>query len=314
VVPKHQRVIAFLLRRVRFVGWLVIALGIVLNFSVRDRYPFFDGLFYALPLPVLTFVAGMLWLLAGKTCRSKKVAGIVTLLFLVAWMTRSWNWNSPKEASPNSGPVISILYWNLSHPNQPHAELIEIVHRLQPDFVGVGESGPGYFRHKADYESALPGYQCQIIPGGLILLTRRTAALKNRGDLDNHGAFVHFELTAGSEPFPLVLADIHSDPFKSRRGSIEKILAQSEADPRCIIMGDFNTPFESVWFNPYREQFQHAFTTGGRGLRETWFFRLPILCIDHIWVGRGWKVLDCQKIQHPSSDHDGLFVRLQAAT
>ena len=315
MAPKLQRALAFFLRLIRVFGRLVIVLGIVLHFSVRDRYPILDGLFYALPLPVLTAVAGLLWLLAGKQDRAKKLAGVVLLIFWVTWMTRSWTWNSAKAPSPQLAPEISILYWNLSRPLQPHAKLIETIRRFQPDFVGCGESGPGYFRHKADYETALPGYQCQVIPGGMIFLARRTAELKNRSILENQGAFACFDLSAGSAPFRLVLTDIHSDPFKSRRNSIEKTLAQAQADanPRCIVMGDFNTPLESVWFNPYREKLQHAFTSGSRGLRETWFFRLPILCLDHVWVGKGWKVLDCQKIQHSSSDHDGLLVRLQAA-
>lgn len=290
----------------------IIGIGILLHLTVRDQFSRLDGIFYALPMPVLAGLAGLLVIWPGSSGRQRKGAFITTCVLTIAWLARSWCWNEPEPLQLGHSQALTVFYWNLSRPVAPSQDLIETIRQHQPDIVGCGEPGPRFWAHEAPYEAALPGYDCIVSPNGLLLLTRHPAKLNEWGDLNKRGTFATFSVSAPSGPLRVVIADVHSDPFKTRRPSLEKVIQLAGKEPRSVIMGDFNTPIESVWFRPFFENYAHAFSTAGRGLRETWFFRLPILSIDHVWVGKGWRVQDTAKIERLSSDHAGLIVRMES--
>lgn len=287
-------------------GWLVLIAGLLLHLTVRDRVDYLATVFYALPLPVL---AGLSFALSAWT-RWRRATLALTLAIVGVWCARSWSRNEPKPAAAGA-PTFSALYWNLGRPETPSADLIDLVTRLQPDVVGCGEPGKDFMQHGAGYEKALPGYACHLMPRGLFVLSRWPLRMRGRGRLAETGAFAYFDVSAPQGLVRLVLIDVYADPLMPRKPSLDESLGFAENNPHCIIMGDFNTPMESMWFAPYRAQLQDAFTAGGRGFRETWFWHLPVLSLDHIWVGKEWRVLETQKISRWSSDHTALFTRLQ---
>lgn len=75
-------------------------------------------------------------------------------------------------------------------------------------------------------------------------------------------------------------------------------------------MGDFNTPFQSVWFEPYKKHFTHCFQEAGSGLMESWPAILPLLSLDHIWIGKTMKTISCSLTCHSMSDHKMLIADL----
>lgn len=287
-------------------GWLALVAGLLLHFTIRDRIDYVATVFYALPLPLL----GCLAVVLCAWPRWRRGAAVVALLVFVIWFSRSWCWNDPKPAVAGT-PEFRALYWNLSRPMTPCVDLIDLVSRLQPDVVGCVEPGDDFMRHSAAYEKALPGYTCHLMPRGIMLLSRWPVKMLGRGRLDATGAFAYFDVTAPQGAVRLVLVDVWAAPLLPRKRSLDESLSYAENRGDCIIMGDFNTPAESAWFGPYRAQTQSAFAVGGRGFRETWFWRLPVLSLDHIWVGKNWRVIETQKINRWSSDHAALFVRLQ---
>ena len=78
-----------------------------------------------------------------------------------------------------------------------------------------------------------------------------------------------------------------------------------------IILGDFNVPFESQNLEDIKKDFNHAFNEKGNGFRETWFWNIPILSIDHIWVSKDLKIIKTEKIFTLKSDHNMIktFIR-----
>lgn len=74
-----------------------------------------------------------------------------------------------------------------------------------------------------------------------------------------------------------------------------------------IVLGDFNTPRESVFFIPLRAEMTHAFEAAGRGLAETWPLPLPMLNLDQIWTNRGLRVRHCEHGYSFRSDHRAVI-------
>jgi endonuclease/exonuclease/phosphatase family metal-dependent hydrolase len=107
-----------------------------------------------------------------------------------------------------------------------------------------------------------------------------------------------------------VIVDLEADPFHSRHEAfarLENLLAEQAGEP-LVVMGDFNTPLDSVHFDSWKRRLQHAFLTAGTGLPETWPVPLPVLALDHVWVSSDLTVTRCEKRRHPPLDHTGLRV------
>ena len=92
---------------------------------------------------------------------------------------------------------------------------------------------------------------------------------------------------------------------------LQSVLSEIKTHEKNIILGDFNTPFESLFFENFKKNYQHAFAEKGNGFRETWFWNLPLLSLDHIWVSRDLEILKTEKIATWKSDHSMLKMYLK---
>ena len=287
----------------RLLLWLGISLGIVMHALVRDGVDSLIVVFYILPLPVLL----------GMTCvlmlhrRHRIPALLVALGLTVSWVARSFSWHDAKPHDPNE---VKVLFWNLDRPDQPSKPLIEMIQKLNPDFVACDEPGPHAEEDTKAYKAALPDYDCQYMPRGILWLSKHPSRYRARGKLDNIGAYAVFEAQMKEHTLRIVTVDVYGEPTRPRTAQLKEVLDHTNHDPRVIVMGDFNTPSESRHFDAFRQDhLQDALDMGGRGFRETWFFGLPLLSLDHIWLGKDWQVLEAQKIWTKHSDHAAVFVR-----
>ena len=292
----------------RLAVWTAIATGIVFHLTVRDGIDTLSVIFYVLPLPV---VLGLTTLLIASR-RDRRAAFVVALGLAVTWFVRSFTWHAVEPETPDE---VRVLFWNLSHPEKPFEPLIRMIKELKPDFVACVEPGPNAETDTAGYMAELPGYDCQFMPRGILWLSRHPSRYRARGKLDSIGAYAVFDAQFQGRTQRFVTSDVYADPLLPRTGQLRETLGYINHDPKVIAMGDFNTPAESVHFDAYRQQrLQDALTAGGRGLRETWFYYLPLLSLDHIWLGKDWHVMEARKIWTLDSDHAAVFVRARMVT
>ena len=110
----------------------------------------------------------------------------------------------------------------------------------------------------------------------------------------------------------VIVVDVRSQPWISREPSLTGILKVAAGDPNTIILGDFNTPPESKWFRAWRERgLVLADDAPRRGFRETWAYGVPLLTLDHVWIGPRWKALWTDRSRH-GSDHAMVTCWLEA--
>jgi hypothetical protein len=301
-----------LLRTALGLGWVCLLAGVLLQAVVKDRFEGVALLFYALPKPTLAMLAFILFVWPGSTRRWRLLAGVAALMISAWWLAVSWG-NGPvqKTAARMGGEEVKILFWNLNRPLAIRQDLVDLVKEFQPHLAACVEPGPNAGKLCAEYEALLPGYKADWMPRGILWLSRVPSRYRDRGKLDNIGAFARFDVDGLGATFPMVVADVYGNLLRSRRHQLNEVLGHAQGRPDAIIAGDFNTPAESVFFGPYRAQFQEAFDTAGHGLRETWPLGLPLLSLDHVWVGTAWEVLGTRTEHRWSSDHDALLVTLR---
>ena len=114
----------------------------------------------------------------------------------------------------------------------------------------------------------------------------------------------------GGKEIRLVIADLGPNPFHPRGDTIDTILKTAGSDPATVVVGDFNTPVESMHFDPWRKRFSHGATEGGISYRETWPWFAPVLCIDHLWFSKDFSVASARRKNFFCSDHSMVIVEV----
>lgn len=293
-------------------AWAVVALGLGIQFLLRDRVDSLALVYHVTPLPVLAAMA----FVADATghvlrWRWRWLGSLVTALLMGLWLGSSWK---PAHAAAPDGPDdLRVLVWNIGRPAEPSQALIDLVRELHPDIVTVIEPGRAGEQHLAAYEQALPGYSAAWMPRGITWLSRLPSRYRHRGKLDGRGAYAYFEVDWKLQKLPVVAVDVYGRSSLPRGPQIRECLAHAGNYPSALIMGDFNTPPGSVHFDAFRESMQDAFETAGSGFRETWPMPLPVLTLDYVWAGKNWEVLEARTLRSAASDHAALFVRMRLA-
>lgn len=306
-------ILSRLLRLSLLAGWGVLLLGLLLQFVIKDHLFGLRLLFYAMPKPCLLALAVTLLVWPGARKRQRIAAGIVSLLLAAAWTAASWK-NGPDQAfSRNESREVRILYWNLCRPQGLHLGMVEMVKELNPHVAAFVEAGTNDMEgHARSYEARLPGYHVISKGQGILWLSRVPSRLTDRGRLGNIGAFARFSVDGLGHDFPLLVADVHPHPFHWRKGQLDDVLLHAGTRSDAVLVGDFNTPLESALLGGYRAKYTHALEAAGHGFKETWPLGLPLLSLDHVWLGQDWEVVDARKIWRLNqSDHAALFVTLR---
>ncbi|HUQ69752.1 MAG TPA: endonuclease/exonuclease/phosphatase family protein, partial [Planctomycetaceae bacterium] len=156
-----------------------------------------------------------------------------------------------------------------------------------------------------------------VVPHAELLLAVRGRVL-DQGDRPlgefSHAGWLDAEIAGRT--VRAVVVDIASNPMISRREPLSELGEWLHCHNKVpqVVMGDFNTPDESVWFAPFRPEFRETFRTAGRGYAPTWPWPAPVLKLDHIWVNRQVDVRRAWQTSTWHSDHRPQWAELAPAT
>ena len=272
-----------------------------------DRWMIPGVLYYATPW-LLRLTAGLVALAAFRHWRLRAVAGTCAFVSLLEG-ARSFRFDDLKVRA--DAPVVAV--WNAGRDLQGKpAAWPELA---LTDLCAVIECGK-HFNEEGwrEFIAATPDHEWKRFDGSTMLGVR--GRILSHESLGVHDRFrchrVRVALPDHGE-FTVVVADIRSQPWISREQAMAGILRAAGDDPRAIILGDFNTPPESVWFREWRTRgFTLANDGPRRGFRETWAHGLPLLTLDHVWLAPGWRPLRCDRLRL-GSDHLAVKVVLSPA-
>jgi endonuclease/exonuclease/phosphatase (EEP) superfamily protein YafD len=253
--------------------------GVTVHLTVDDADSMFAPVFYALPLPV----SGGLLLGAAILSRrrlSRRLIGLSAALVLGVWFFKSYGWDYPV------GGKWKVITWNMARPRHPFPPLIALVKAERPDVIVLVESGDIAPSQVLAYERSLPGYRMFAGSKGLACLVRGQILEASVTGLVNGSDEAHIRARLGGEELNVFVVDLTASPFLPRQPQLDLLAERTRGHSRTVVMGDFNTPLESVYLAVMREHFSEVMEGPHRGFRETWFFGLPLLSLDHVWLSR----------------------------
>lgn len=294
---------------VAFALALGCAFALVIRLSCKDSLPALAPLYYGTPLALiwsgLAFSSGMFFAL--RKPRWTIAAGILACACWGAWQETSMVASEPVP----SKDAIPVVFWNTARLRFGWDGVAQGIQSRSAPLMGFVEAGPDDAQARKRWEEAFPEYQRVFFGNGMVLLFQGKILETERGRLGRGSYFGRAVLEWKEKRVTVFLVDIHSNPFFSRQSTLGRLTDLVSASPGpVIIMGDFNTPSDSVHFGPLRENFQNAFEARGQGNLATWPVPCPVLAIDHIWANRRVAVHSARHESSLQSDHQAVVAEL----
>lgn len=304
------RFIAFTRRTLAAFCWLLVATGLLLRMTVQDRYHPWAIICYLTPVAAIP-----LWLIIAQLLSGRRLSGrvpglslklarlnqILILFFLLNAIHFEW---MSLAKSPSSDD-FKVVFWNTARiPFGIKGPAGEIAHQ-QAALVGLVEAN-AYSPDIVDrWRQALPDYQIAGTHFGGLIALKGTVLRQFAYDLLPNSSCEQFDVVIDGTELTVLLVDISSQLNLSRKNPLRELadLCERLKDRAVIVMGDFNTPDDSVHLDPLRAQCRNGMRTRGTGYAPSWPMPLPVLTLDQIWVNPKIRVTECRYRSSIKSDH-----------
>ncbi|MDB6070340.1 MAG: endonuclease/exonuclease/phosphatase family protein [Verrucomicrobiales bacterium] len=285
---------------------------LLVRLTVRDAHDWSALFFYIGPWPILLVSWPLLALPAFLNRRGLRLRlGLAGLGLLVTFA--GWKFSpAPPPLAPIppgsvAGPARTVLFWNINHPRQVPAQVHELLQRHRPDILVLAEAEKQSPEDLAAMRVRHPDYHISRLPGGILLAVLGRAQLQKTIHLPSrtNALWLHCQFTDNpAEHWQLILADLGPWPLLPRTDRTEAVRQFAGSAPRTLVIGDFNTPYDSTAFDPWRHAWNHGLSQSpGSPGNATWPLGLPLLSIDHIWMSPDLRPLRAQKGTPGFYDH-----------
>ena len=321
--PPPRRAPAWLLAALRMLSQQVFPLltiiwinGVVVRMTLRDSVDLFAPLYYATPWPVLA----VLTLVFLRYFWRQPVA-VFAIIFVAHMLFGAWimeNWRTvPLSKDPAD---LRVLQWNVAHPVRWRPEIIAQVRQDDADVIAISEPVPasreGTSRTAAageDWRRAFPDYSCELHGEEMLCMVRGEVLDRRLGALAPGSPYTLYKARIKGREIRILQVDIDARPIHPRRKPLTALaeLAGTLSDLPLILIGDFNTPRESVYLEPLQRELQHVWFAAGTGCAETWPSFLPVLSLDQIWCGYGLHAVRCRHGVTFRSDHRPVLAEVR---
>ncbi len=290
--------------------WLIVAIGLILRFTIQDRFHPWAIVYYVTPiasLPIWLVLAYLLWGRSRdpKIRRSSHILRRVNLIAIVGFAVWAFCAENVEKAKTPSSSDVRIIYWNTANASWGVDRLAAQLIEWDAPVIGLIEANSYYPATLKEWQNQLPEYQ--VVPahfGGLIAV-KGTVKKQISHDLLPSSHCEQFDLVVGDDEFTLLLVDISAQLSLSRKQPLQDLatLAEKLNDRPLIILGDFNTPDESVHLPPLGNHCRNIFRENGTGYAATWPMPLPVLALDQVWVNERVNASKCEHLWSLFSDH-----------
>lgn len=282
-------------------------LGLFLRVTLRDRVPVLATVFYATPLPVvsaLLALAGVAFFAASRRRVAATLAASAALAGAAAFRA---GWHPARETATPARDAMRVVQWNVSHRGDATWTRSQAA-TFDADVIALVETG------KLS-GGAVRAWQWPAVlaTDGMLVLAKDSVEDRGAIDLGPHARARHVVATSGGRVVPIVIVDVESNPLVPRHDALSRVLrAAAGIEGPLLVLGDFNTPPESAWFDAFRGSFVNAFEAAGEGWAPTWPAKraFPVLHLDQVWV-RGIAVKRTKHGWVAGFDHRPVLVDLE---
>ncbi|MCK0122788.1 endonuclease/exonuclease/phosphatase family protein [Gelidibacter sp. F2691] len=279
---------------------IAYAFLLMMHLILKDHIQFSQVFFYAVPLPFLIFF-GIIVTLLFYRWKPIFIALIgITLSMTAYWFYTAYNFTRATEI-PDKATVV--MFWNAADAWKfPVEVLMEHIKSARPDIIGLVETEYASEEDLNLLSSTFPSYEFKILEGFMMVGVKGNITKVNfqSQEASYKINFVEANLNGNTRTF--LITDIYQSPTMNKEKALGAALQFALQNNAEIIMGDFNTPQQSVHFQNFTPHYT-SLRAFGKGFTATWPFGFPLLELDQIFANKIFKPILLQKFYQPESDH-----------
>jgi len=278
---------------------------IFIHFVIKDRLFPFSIIFYASPL-ILIILFGYFIL---YFFRKPKIKAIPILLLQFA-LCYHWFNNYYFTQIPKTPPQTnSILFWNVAKKKQlPIPTIIDYTKNSKCNIIALIEASHVKKYDLDNLNINLPNYHIEKLKGDMLFGVKGTIDSIIYKYVDKCYKFNHIKTTIDNTLTTILIVDIYASPFINKKQPLTEVLNYANSHNIDIIVGDFNTPYESVHFTNYTKSYS-SFHSYGNGFSATWPHYIPLLELDQVWITKSLSPYNLNSYKHEASDHKLLTAK-----
>ncbi|WP_339893424.1 endonuclease/exonuclease/phosphatase family protein [uncultured Algibacter sp.] len=280
----------FLKNQILRINLIVVIALLLIHFVLKENNYFFSLLYYTLPLPLIIIAVVLFSIFQSKKIRTYNL--ILALVLSVIWFGRSFKINTSEAIKETD---IEVVFWNATHKRE-FKDVFDEVETLPDVVVLVEYHAEELAETKLNYPDFFFYWHSESEIG---IFSKMTIDIKEVVLSEDETVVINF-FTNGINFYAI---DVASSMNVYRKQQLKFVTESIKVIENTILLGDFNTPLESKFLNDIRTNFNQVLTEKGNGFRETWFWNIPLLSLDHIWVSKDLEIIKAEKISTFKSDH-----------
>ncbi|WP_178985785.1 endonuclease/exonuclease/phosphatase family protein [Winogradskyella helgolandensis] len=280
---------------------------LLIHFGFKDHLYLTGILFYAFPVPILILaIFPLIALFYNKKRIRFTLLGLIGLLSFI-WINNQYiNFESSNVNSTNS-----IFLWNIADQKDYNVDVLKKTLEAQRIdalfFVEVLHKDNNF---NTQFKQQLHNYNVQFLDGNMMVVAKKGITIVDYIEEERHYKLNHLKVEIGLNTFEVIIVDIFAKPWHNKKKAFTKIYKYLEDHDIDIILGDFNTPYESIYFNHFKTNYTSA-RNFQKGFSATWPYPVPLLEIDHIWIKKQQTILSTEKKFYTDSDHALLITEFK---
>jgi endonuclease/exonuclease/phosphatase family metal-dependent hydrolase len=195
-------------------------------------------------------------------------------LFGGAWIME--NWHAPAQSREPAD--LRVLHWNVARPWAFRTEIMMQVKAYDADVIAISEAVPLSGRGEQtprtrivadEWRTSFPDFSYEQGEKGLACLIKGEVLQRRIDTLHPGSVYVLYDARVKGRPVRILQVDIDARPVHPRRKALATLveLVGTLADQPLILVGDFNTPRDSVHLEPLSKQHAACLAFGRRWIR-----------------------------------------------
>ena len=286
---------------------------LIIHFVLKDRFLPLIFIFNACSLMVIIIYG---YFLAVSLFKHKKISiALFCLNSLVAiYWYNNYHFTTEDSTINQVTDTHSIFYWNISRPDRLPLDIIfKNIDANNPEIIVFVEAKDISREDLKTFTRHYPSYEIQQLEGEMMIAINGEINSVEYVKISRSSNANFVTSTIQDHSIKIFITDLFADPAASKKKdfkAIKSFIASKNVD---FIIGDFNTPYESINFNSFKTDFE-SFHKYNNGITATWPAKLPFLEIDHIWLSKKWKPKYLHKEFRSASDHGLLVGKYQLKT
>lgn len=243
--------------------------------------------------------------------RKPRLALTAGILAVVCW---GW-WQEGRAVADPGKPrpeTFRVAFWNTARLNAGWPKVAERIREMQSPVMGFVEAGPDKPADRNLWREEFPNHDCVFFGNEMVLLIEGKVIRTEQGPLADRCYYGLAAVEIAGKPLTVILVDLFSNPFYSREKAFLTLseLIEDHQEGPLLVLGDFNTPADSVHTTRLRSRLENALERTGPGPAETWPATFPVLSIDQIWVNGFVDVHQTRVAWSLESDHRAVLADL----